>query len=219
MSVLDGITDFDRDEADYLEDALAFEWLESKGAGKVKSFCRGLAAGKPHRELWAEFSGMDYDEAIAQADAYCRKRVSEALGASHEEIVRLRDAHRDALNAGEASTKRWLAIGGEAELERWIAENSEHPAEPFARFCLARSFARVGRGEESRELLQQILDEDCLRCTLLDDAQFWIGVSYNWAGDHARAGQAFGVLLRDFPSSHSAKQVRGKSRPAGPVTE
>ena len=67
-------------------------------------------------------------------------------------------------------------------------------------------------------MLQLIIDEDVDRCTLLDDAQFFIGYSYNLQGD-AKAREAFGVLLRDFPYSVHAKQFIGKLPPAGPVTQ
>lgn len=219
LSVLDGIDDPDRDVADYLEDALAFEWLETKKPGNVKAFCRQLTSGNPYREIWADLSGMSYAEAMAAANAHCRTRMVAALGEAYNELVPLRKAHEKSMNAGEEATRKWLEDGGEAALNHWLKANPGHPAEPFARFCLARALARAGRGDESRELLRQILDEDGLRCTLLDDAQFWIGVSYNWERDHAKAGAAFGVLLRDFPASHSAKQVAGQFQPAGPVTE
>lgn len=68
-------------------------------------------------------------------------------------------------------------------------------------------------------MLQQILDEDALRSTILDDAQLWIGVAYNWEQDSANAAAAFGVLLRDYSCSQSAKQVAGKFPAAGPVTD
>jgi hypothetical protein len=219
MTVLDGIDDGDRNEADYMEDALAFEWLESKKPGNVKAFCRDLAKGKPYREIWADLSGMPYADAMAEANAHCRKRAASALGQAYTDFVPLRKAHEKALNAGMDATRKWLTEGGKIALEKWLAENPSHPAEPFTRFCLARSLARDGQGTACRKLLQHILDEDGLRCTLLDDAQFWIGVSYNWEKDFDNARAAFGVLLRDFPCSHSAKQVVGKFPAAGPVTE
>lgn len=141
------------------------------------------------------------------------------MGQAYTDFLPLRKAHEKSLNAGKDATRKWLKEGGESAFETWLAKHPGHPAEPFVRFCLARSLARAGRGSESRKLLQHILVKDGLRCTLLDDAQFWIGVSYNWEKDFDNAGVAFGVLLRDFPFSHSAKQVFGKFAAAGPVTE
>ena len=91
--------------------------------------------------------------------------------------------------------------------------------EPYARFCLGRSLITAGRHVPGRASMQQILDEDGRRCTLLDDAQFWIGVSYNWQRDTANANAAFGVLLRDFTYSKSTRQVADKLPAAGPVTQ
>ena len=219
FSVLDGIEDGEYDEADYMENPLAFEWLEERKAGNVKAFCRELIAGRPYREIFEELSGLPYEEALKGADAYCRKRVREALGDSLDEFVALRAASKKALNAGEAASKAWLADGGREDLEDWLEKNPAHPAAPLARLCLARVLARAGEGREGRKLLADILAHDGLRCTLLDDAQFWIGVSYNWEKDFIGTREAFGVLLRDYPASHSAKQVAGKFRAAAPVTE
>ena len=102
--------------------------------------------------------------------------------------------------------------------EKWLADNPEHACAPFARFCLARSLITAGQFATGRKLLQQILDQDALRSTMLDDAQLWIGVSYNWEKDNNNAAAAFGVLLRDFSCSESAKQVAGKFPAASPVT-
>jgi hypothetical protein len=44
------------------------------------------------------------------------------------------------------------------------------------------------------------------------------GLWDNWEKDPANAAAAFGVLLRDFSCSQSAKQVAGKFPAAGPVT-
>lgn len=172
----------------------------------------GLADGKPYRSILENLTGMPYEDAIAEADAFCRHRgelrgVRAAAQGARSRIERRREGY-----------KKWMEDGGETAFSNWIAANEGHPAEPFARFCLARSFARAGRDRESRELLQKTIKEDGLRCTLRDDAQYWIGVSYNWEQDFEKTAEAFGVLLRDFPSS-SAKQVPGSFKPAGPVTE
>jgi len=70
-----------------------------------------------------------------------------------------------------------------------------------------------------RKLLKQIIAEDGMTCTLLDDAQYWIGVSYNRQKDVPNYRAAFGVLLRDFSNCSAAKQLIGKLPAAGPVTE
>jgi hypothetical protein len=218
LTVLDGLEDPDRDEADYLEDALAFEWLESKQPGNVKAFCGRLIKGESYREIWESLSGMSYAKAIVEANTYCRSRVAAALGDAYTAFQKLHKAHETAINKGKPANEKWLNEGGQAAIEQWLADNPEHPCAPFARFCLARSFITAGKYAPGRKLLQQILDEDALRSTMLDDAQLWIGVSYNWEQDSANAAAAFGVLLRDFSCSQSAKQVAGKFPAAGPVT-
>lgn len=218
LTVLDGIEDPERNEADYLEDALAFDWLESKQPGNVKAFCRRLVKGESYREIWADLSGMSYAKAMVEANTNCRNRVTTALGDAYTAFVALHQAQETAINKGKPANEKWLNEGGQAAFEQWLADNPEHPCAPFARFCLARSFITAGKYAPGRRLLQQILDEDALRSTILDDAQLWIGVSYNWEQDSANAAAAFGVLLRDFSCSQSAKQVAGKFPAAGPVT-
>lgn len=218
LTVLDGIEDPAREEADYMEDALAFEWLESKKPGNVKAFCARLVKGESYREIWADLSGMSYAAAIVAANTHCRNRVTTALGDAYTAFKQLHKAHETAINAGKPANEKWLNEGGQAAFEKWLTDHPDHACAPFARFSLARSFLTAGQFAAGRKLLQQILDEDSLRSTLLDDAQLWIGVSYNWEQDSANAAAAFGVLLRDFSCSQSAKQVAGKFPAAGPVT-
>lgn len=218
MSALNGIEGPDQDDRDYLEAVLAFEWLESKKPGNVKAFCRRLIKGEPYREIWADLSGTSYEPAMVEANAHCRKRVKDVLGAAYDAFIPLRKASEQAANQGAAASQTWLGGGGETAMGDWLKENPEHAAAPFARFCLARALITAERHEPGRELLQHIIDHDADRCTLLDDAQFYIGLSYNQQRDAKNAHEAFGVLLRDFPYSMHAKQFIGKLPPAGPVT-
>jgi predicted negative regulator of RcsB-dependent stress response len=218
LKVVNCIESPNHNEADYLEDALAFDWLESKKPGNVKAFCSRLVKGEPYRGIWADLAEKSYAEAMAEADAYCRRTVETALGEAYTTFRALYDAHRVSLKTGKAATAKWLEDGAKAALEKWIADHPDHPAGPFARFCLARLLITAGQHAEGRELLHRILKEDALRCALLDDAQLWIGVSYVSEKDAVNARAAFGVLLRDFSYSASARQVVGKYPAAGPVT-
>ncbi|MFT7303830.1 MAG: hypothetical protein ACI8UZ_002673 [Akkermansiaceae bacterium] len=56
--------------------------------------------------------------------------------------------------------------------------------------------------------MNHILKKDEMRSTLLDDAQLWLGVSYNYEGNQEMARKEFGVLLRDFPASSLAKHIK-----------
>ena len=218
MRMLDGIERVGPDNNDYLEGSLAFEWLEARKAGNVKAFCRRLVKGEPYREIWADVGGASYEESMQLADEHCRRRVKEALGEAFESFVPLRKGGEAAVAKGGEAVKAWLAEGGEADLKGWIEINPGHAAAPFARFWLGRALIDAGRHDAGRALLQQIIDEDAERCTLLDDAQFFIGYSYNLQRD-VKAREVFSVLLRDFPYSQHAKQFVGQLPPAGPVTQ
>lgn len=217
LEILDGIEDPDHDETDYLEDGLAFEWLESRKAGNVKAFCTRLVKGEPYQKIWSDLAGTGDEESMALANDHCRRRVKEALGMAHESFVPLRKGAEAAVTKGGEAAKAWLADGGEADLNMWLETNAGHPAAPFGRFWLGRALIEAGWHDPGRALLQQIIDQDAERCTLLDDAQFFIGYSYNLQRD-AKVREAFGVLIRDYPRSMHTKQFIGKLPPAAPVT-
>jgi hypothetical protein len=196
----------------------AFDFLESRKAGNVKAFCQRLVKGEPYREIWADVVGTSYEKAIALADEYCRQRVKNALGEAYATFVPLQKGAEAAVAKGGEAAKAWLADGGEPDLKKWLETNRQHPAAPLGRLWLGRVLIEAGRHDDGRAVLQQIIDEDVERCTLLDDAQFFIGYSYNLQHD-PKSLEAFGVLLRDFPYSVHAKQFIGKLPPAGPVTQ
>ena len=217
MRILDGIEEAEQDNNDYLEGSLAFEWLESRKAGNVQAFCRRLVKGEPYREIWADLGGTSYEKAMTLANEHCRRRVKAALGEAYESFVPLHKGVETAVTKGAEAVKAWLADGGEADFKKWLETHGGHPAAPLGRFWLGRALIEAGNHDAGRALLQQIIDQDAERCTLLDDAQFFIGYSYNLQRD-PKVREAFGVLLRDFPYSTHAKQFVGKLPPAGPVT-
>jgi outer membrane protein assembly factor BamD (BamD/ComL family) len=219
MSPLDGIEDPEHNYRDYMEDALAFEWLASVDPDNVKAFCKRLIAGEDYRAVWADLSGMPYEEAIQAADAHCRKRVTAALGEAYNAYLPLRAASDRAAGGGQAAAQAWAESDARADLQAWVDNNAGHPAEPIARFTLARSLVVAGQHEAGRAVLATLLDPETLQNSLMDDAQFWIGVSYNYEKNMSKSKEAFGVLLRDYPNSSNAPQVRGKFPPAEPVTQ
>jgi len=122
------------------------------------------------------------------------------------------------MRQGAEATRKWLGEGGKAQFEQWLAGNAGHAAEPMARVSFARCLIIAGQHAAGREILKKVIAEDGLRSTLIDDAQFWTGVSYNYQRDHVSARKAFGEFLRDYPNSSYAKQLSGKFPVAGPVT-
>ncbi len=219
LKVLDGIDDPDHTLADYLEDGLAFAWLESLQEGNVKLFCRRLVAGEGYQQILSEISGMPYANAIQAIDAYCLEQVQQALGEGYEQFQPLRKANIAAFNQGAEATANWLNSGGQQASEAWLTEHPQHLLEPYARFCLARALIRAGQFEQGRETLKPVLTEDSRKSSLQDEAQLWLGISYLRQGNQGKAREAFGVLLRDYSFSSSAKKVAGQMPPAGPVTE
>ena len=219
MSALDGIEDIEHDYRDYMEDVLAFEWLESVKPGNVRTFCRRLIAGENYQAIWSDLAGMPYDKAMQQANAHCRSRVVKALGDAYDGFVPLRLASDRAAQAGNAAAAEWTASEERQQLESWINENKTHFASPYARFTLGRSLVMAGEHKAGRAWLRTLLEPDALRSSLMDNAHYWLGVSYNFERDFEKSKEAFGILLRDFPNSTSAPKIRGKFQPAAPVAE
>ncbi|MFK7789087.1 MAG: tol-pal system YbgF family protein [Phycisphaeraceae bacterium] len=219
LSPLDGIEDPDHDYRDYMEDVLAFEWLASIDADNVRKFCRRLIAGEDYKSIWSDLAGMPYEQAMQSADAYCKQRVQAMLGEAYQSYLPLRAASDRAAQGGAQAAKAWSDSDARRSLQAWIDANGEHPAAPIARFTLARSLIVAGEHDAGRALLAVLLDPEQVQSSLMDDAQFWVGVSYNYEKNMEKSKEAFGILLRDYPNSSNAPQVRGKFQPAAPVTD
>ncbi|MHC5038795.1 MAG: tetratricopeptide repeat protein [Planctomycetota bacterium] len=212
--ILDGITDRNRTADDYLEDALAFAWLERHRSGSVKTFCRRLIAGESHTKIFGDLAGVPFEEAIRKADAFCKAQVLAWTGSAYGEYERLQSRTFDILRQGDKTARAWLEGEGMEAYEKWFQEHPEHPLGLNLRYRMGKSLVRVGSHEKGRSWLLPITDFQ--RCTCVDDALFWIGRSHELAGDEEGARKVFGVLLRDFSWSKVAKDVRDRYQAAGP---
>ena len=214
--ILDGVDDKKHNYNDYLEDGLAFEWLESLKEGNVHQFCQRLIEGEDYKKIWADLTESSYEAGIAKANAYCRKRVEALLGETYTSFKAIVDEDYQSQSKGKTAIKLWAAGKGIAAYKEWLENNLDSFMVPFARFSLGRLMINSGRYEEGRELLMKVIKEDSHRCSLLDASQFWIGMSYNLEKNRAKTLEAFGVLLRDYPNSRF--KVKG-AKAAPPMTE
>jgi len=210
--ILDGIDDADHDTNDYLEDAAAFLWLETRRQGAIRQFCRRLLAGEDYMKVYAEIAGMPWREALDAAAVHALKLVSEALGDGETQYESIRAD--DARNADKAT---WLAGAGKGRYEAWLEKFADHPLAPNARYSLGKALVLAREYERGREYLRQVLAQDQIRSTICDDAQYWIARSYENAGDSENAVIEWGVLLRDYSWSRQAIDNRTRYKPAGPV--
>lgn len=215
LTVLDGIEDKKHDYIDYLEDSLAFEWLDSKKEGSVKEFCQRLLKGENYKIIWADLAGMDYEKAMQEANDYCRQKVSSVLDRSYKDFLEIINENYSQAARGSKAEKQWALSGGTAKYEKWLSTNPKSFIVPFARFSLGKLLITSGKHQEGRAWLRKVIDEDSHRCSLLDDSQFWIGMSYNMEKNREKTLEAFGILLRDYPNS--TYKVKG-ARPAAPLT-
>jgi hypothetical protein len=213
--ILDGIDDANHDVTDYIEDAMAFAWLEARKAGNVHAYCKRVLAGEKHDAVLAELAGMEFSAALRGAEESIKKEIDKRLGLGLPELLSLQREHDTAI--GHKREAAW-AEKGAAKYESWIADFGGHVLIPNAKYRLARSFIAAGKHEQARKLLQEVVANE-LRCTLTDDAQHWVGRSYEIEGKAAEAAAAFGVLLRDYSWSAHAAPAQAKYQPAGPVKE
>ena len=215
LLALDGIEDKKHDYVDYLEDYLAFEWLESVKPGNIKTFCQRLIQGENYKAIWADLANMNYQDAMEAADSYCKKKVESVLGESYQSFLKIINENYKYMAKGNNSVKQWGLSEGIAKYEKWLEKYPACFIVPYARFSLARLQITSAKYEQGRQMLRKVLEEDSHRCALLDDAQFWIGMSYNLQKNRTKTLEAFGILLRDYPNS--TYKVKG-ARPAPPLT-
>ena len=218
FSQLNGVANPTHGVGDYLEDVLAFEWLEKQKTGNVKTFSQGLVKGEPWRKLLAATSGLDADQALRRMDRYCRDRVAGELGTAGRDVVTLRNTYYARGSKGSAILKAWLRKEGNPRFTEWLDEHPKHVLGPVVRFYRGRGLILSGSLVQGREELRQVIearDGNSLR----DDALFWEGYAFQQEKRMAEAARSFRVLLRDYSWSNSAPKVRGKFKPAGPEVE
>ena len=204
--------------ADYLEDVLAFEWLEKQKKGSVIALSKGLVKGEPWQELLAAATGLDTDETLRQMDRYCRDRVAGELGTAGRDAVKLRDTFYARGARDSAALQQWLREEGNRQFAEWLDEHPGHVLEPVVRFYRGRGLILTGEFAQGRKWLSGIIETED-ETSLCDDALFWEGYAFQQEGRMADAARSFRVLLRDFSWSNSAPKVRGKFEPAGPERE
>lgn len=214
--VLDGIDDRDHNTTDYIEDAMAFAWLESRKKGAVHEYCRRLLAGEKHEKLFADLAGMEFAAALKAAAEAIKADINKRLGAAEAELASVQKEHSAAI--GRKDEAKWAKEAGIVKFEAWVKANPDHLLATNARYRLARLFVATGRHEDGRAILK-VIAADELRCTLTDDAVHWVGCSYELEGKAEEAAKAFGVLLRDYCWSAHAAAARDKYATAGPVRE
>lgn len=212
--VLDGIDDVDHDENDYLEDAAAFLWLNTRRKTGVHEYCARLLKGESHEALFAELSGLEFRKALNEAADYARKLVDERLGEAAKQFEAIR---RDEARQGGNSNK-WLKDTGIARYEAWLKDNPAHAYTPNARYRIGKSMVLTGQHEAGRAMLRQVLELDQLTSSICDDALYWIATSYGNSGEADKATATWGELLRDYSWSRPAIENQRKYAIAGPVT-
>jgi len=215
QDLLDGLDEPDtrHDVDDYLEDALAIEWLARREPDGAKALARRLLAGEDHEPAVAAAAGRAYPDAVRAMEGHARARVGAILGEAARAFLQWRDELFAAIRRGEEKTFA-EGDGGKA-LRAWLAEHPDHVLVPNARYRLGKALVRNGQGAEGRKLLRRVLEHDPRRTTIGDDAAYWIARSFALDGDHDQAEEAFGIVLRDYSWSGYADDVPERYRPTG----
>ncbi len=217
-SLCDGI-EVNRDLNDYLENYLAFAWLESRGAGNVKRFAQRLYGGEDYDKVFADLAGMPFTAAMNAANAYCRQQIKTRAGAGWEELRQIRQRDFAMRKNGMEAYAAWSGGRGAELYTGWLRTHPNHVLAANARYRLGQALVLGRHFERARTVLQEILKRDLQRSSLGDDAAYWIAESYRREGHEEEAKKAFGVLLRDFAAYRAARNVPQTYKPAGPVTK
>ncbi|MCC6464021.1 MAG: hypothetical protein IT463_01630 [Planctomycetes bacterium] len=205
LAVLDGLEDADHDSTDYIEDALAFAWLEGRKAGAVKEYCRRLLAGEAHDKLFAALSGLEYAAAVEAAGTFARDEVTRRLGSAEAELISLQQAEDAAVSSGKAD--HWRKNTGLREYRAWLKANPAHPLAANCRYRLAKAVVLTGDYEQGRVLMAEV-EADQLRTSLCDDAVYWLARSHELEGNAEAADKEYDRLLHDYSWSSAAQRLR-----------
>lgn len=214
--VLDGIDDPDHDVTDYVEDAMAFAWLESRKPGAVHAFCKRLCAGEAYDKVFAELAGLEFGAALKAAAAQIKADIEKRLGTAEGELRSLQSEQAAAASRGNEA--KWADETGIDKYNAWLKANPGHVLSAVARYRMARAFIAAGKHGDGRHVMAALVKEE-LRSTLCDDAQYWIAVSFETEKNTAEAEAAWGVLMRDYCWSSYAVKAKDTRTPAGPVRE
>ncbi len=199
---------------DYLEDALAFEWLATKSPGAVQLFVAALLKGDDHKVAFGVAAGTSFDQAVRGAAAHAKDAIERALGPARNELETL-----NRIGATDDAVKRdaWFLREGRAAYEAWLAKHDDHVLAPIARYKLGKHLVLTGRYDEGRALLRGVFERDLARVTIADDAMYWYARAFERQGDQARAKEAYGALLRDYSWCRFAKELTAKHTPGPPL--
>lgn len=215
QDLIDGIDDNDRDFNDYLEDALAFEWLNKQNPKGVQQFCNALLNGTDYQSAFAKAAGTTYAKAIAAVNDYIQSHVDELLGDAAKSLAEIKATANSKMRAKRVGAfEEWLKNEGAKKLEDWLKANPNHAYAANARYRLGKYHVLAGEYETGRKWLKQVVKKDYARSVLADDAQYWIAISHAREGNPLLADDAYGVLLRDYSWCSYAQKLNGKYSPA-----
>ena len=216
LAALNGVANPVHDLGDYLEDVLAFEWLENTEAGQREGLHRGTGRRRNWKELLAATTGLDADEALRRMDRHCRERVSAELGAGRPGGPGAA-GHPDRQGSKPAPMPSRPGSGRKATAASrsgWT-QHPGHVLEPVVRFYHGRGLILAGSHAEGREQLRSLIESPAAG-SLRDDALFWEGYAFQQEKRMGDGARSFRVLLRDYSWSNNAAKVRGAFQPAGP---
>jgi TolA-binding protein/predicted TPR repeat methyltransferase len=210
-----GVANPRHDLGDYLEDVLAFEWMERQKPGSVREFATGLIEGNDWSALLAKVTGLRADQALSRMDLHVKERIESAIGPAGWEALALRDTQIAKGKEGAEVLGKWLREEGNRGYADWLENNPEHILRPVIRFYHGRGLILAGDYARGRASLRGLIDSSEVT-TLADDALFWEGYAFQQEKRMADAERSFGILLRDYSWSGNAARIRGGFKPAGP---
>ncbi len=213
--LVNGLETRRHDFVDYLEDVLAFDWLEGRRRGAVRDFTARLLGGEDHQAAFSAASDLPFDEAVRAAEQHARERVNEVVGDDGRAYERIRARLFAAAKAGRLVA--WLQGPDAVWLRSFVVARPRHALAPNARYRLGRALVETGHGAEGRPMLQHVVDVDLARTSIADDAAYWIARSYEKDGDATKAREAWSVFLRDFAWARQTKEAPPDVKPAGPL--
>ncbi|MDC1142689.1 hypothetical protein OAU50_06330 [Planctomycetota bacterium] len=218
LNDLDGLDEASRGPADYIEDGLAFAYLQKiKGKAAVGAFCKTIIDDKTRPEQAVEdITGLEFDGFKKQLSEFTLAHLKSVLGEGYIEYNNIMGSLPKAASSDRLA--EWYSKSAIPALTKWLETFENHVLVPNVLYKRGQYLILTKEYAAGRESLQKVIDEHQLTTSICDDSFGWICRSYDREKKPELAKVAWGEFLRDYNWAKTAIEASSRFKAAGPVT-
>ncbi|HEX9779992.1 MAG TPA: hypothetical protein VGB20_02120 [bacterium] len=209
-TLIDGLDTEPHAMDDYFEDAMFFRFLEKTGGtGAARRAIQGVVEGRPYRRAFEDAAGASWESLQADAEAFARASIQDALAASGFEMYR-------------RASERYFAEdyeGALAELDAFTRARPDSWLAPNALFLAASARMMLERPAEAVPDLARVVESFPSYYYLIDDAQYRLSIALIRSGDLERGNAALTRFLNDFTFANAPLRSDAAGLIAGAACE